>query len=266
MPDAIVVGGGPAGLSAAITLRQRGNSVAVVTTDAAASGLYKARKVDNYPGLPGLSGAELLERFLEHARGVGVEFMAGQATSVLPMGETIGVAFGSEVLTSACVILATGVAQTSLFDGEEDFLGRGVSYCATCDGMLYRGKRVCVACLAPHADDEAEHLRAIGCDVVAISPKDMRIIGDEFVSAVVADGVEIACDGVFIIRSTVAPHLLVAGIDTEGGYIRASASGETSIAGVFAAGDCVGPPLQVAKAVGQGLSAALSASEYIAKR
>ena len=266
MPDIIIVGGGPAGLSAAISARQRNNSVAIISNDKKNSGLYKARIIDNYPGFPGMSGANLLDILTNHATGAGAELITAQASSILPSGDVFHVGFGADFLTSSSVILATGVAQASLFPGEEAFLGRGVSYCATCDGMLYRGKRVCVICLTPEASEEADFLMSIGCDVVSVETQDVKINGEDQVHSVVADGEEIECAGVFIMRHTVAPHLLLAGLDIQGGYISTAPSATTSVPGVYAAGDCVGAPHQIAKAIGQGQVAALSASEYIARQ
>ena len=253
-------------MSAAITARQRNNSVSVISNDRTKSGLFKAHRVDNYPGLPMISGSELLEKLAAHAESSGVEIITGQVNTVLPVGDAFHLGYGTEIITATSVILATGVAQTSLFPGEEELLGLGVSYCATCDGMLFRGKRVCAVCLTPDSREEAEYLASIGCEVVLLETQDVKIIGDTRVTGVIADGEEIACDGVFVLRQTVAPHLLLSGIQTEGGYICASSTGETNIPGVFTAGDCVGAQFQVAKAVGQGQVAALSASEYVARQ
>ena len=261
--DIIIVGGGPAGLSAAITARQRNNSVSVISNDSTKSGLYKAPRVNNYPGFPGISGAGLLDKLQIHAVEAGADMITGQVSTILPMGETFQVGYATDIVASKSVILAIGIVQTSLFPGEEELLGRGVSYCATCDGMLYKGKRVCVICLEPEACEEADYLASIGCDVIRLMAKDVKIKGFNRVESVIADGEEIRCAGVFILRKEVAPHLLLPGLETKGGHIVASLSGKTNIPGVFAAGDCMGSPHQIAKAVGEGQVAALSASEYI---
>ena len=266
MIDIIIVGGGPAGLSAAITARQRNNSVTVISNDRTKSGLYKAKIIENYPGLPGISGSELLDMLTTHAVGAGAELVSGQVTTILDAGDAFHVGFGADFLSSSCVILATGVVQKSLFPGEEELLGRGVSYCATCDGMLYRGKRVCVVCLTPGAHEEADYLESIGCDVISINTQDVIINGENHVTSVLADGEELVCSGVFVLRNTVAPHLLLAGLISESGHICAASSGITNIPGVFAAGDCVGAPYQIAKAAGQGQVAALTACEDIIHR
>ena len=266
MLDIIIVGGGPAGLSAAITARLRNNSVTIISNDKTGTGLYKAPLVENYPGLPGISGADLIERLTEHSADAGACLITGKVTTILPVGGVFNIGYGSDILASKSVILAIGAAQTSLFPGEEELLGRGVSYCATCDGMLFRGKRICVVCQSPDAEEEAGYLESIGCEVVRVCTRDVRIIGEKRVTSVFDGGEEIKCDGVFIFRQAVAPHLLLAGLETDRGYIRVSQAGETSIKGVFAAGDCVGKPHQIAKAVGEGQVAALSANEYIREK
>ena len=265
MTDILIIGGGPAGLSAAITARQRNRSAAVVTNDMSDSGLYKAREVGNYPGLPAISGSELLGKMTDHAAGSGAEIITGRVFNILPSNGLFYVGYGSEIKESKSVVIATGVAQASVFPGEEELLGSGVSYCATCDGMLFRGKRVCVVCLAPGAEEEADYLSSIGCDVVKLNTKKIVINGSGRVYSVTADGEDIPCDGVFILRQAVAPHLLLPNLATEGGYIVTGPSGATNIPGVYAAGDCTGKPYQIARATGQGLTAALAADEYIGR-
>ena len=266
MIDIIVIGGGPAGLSAAISARQRNRNVAVITNDMAHSALHKAREIGNYPGLPKISGPELLGKLTSHAAEAGADLVIGRVYTVLPSAGLFNVGYGNEILVSKTVVIATGLAQTSVFPGEEKFLGNSVSYCATCDGMFFRGKRVCVVCLTPEASNEAEYLASIGCDVVRVDRQDIRINGEQRLTSVTAGGEEIPCDGVFILRQAVAPHLLVANLVTEDGFITVGASGETNIPGIFAAGDCVGTPHQIAKAVGQGQVAALAADVFLGVR
>jgi len=162
MFDIIIVGGGPAGLSAAVTARQRNMNVAVISNGAAESGLHKAKEIGNYLGFHRITGQELLQRMTDHALGAGAEIINGKVNTILPLGGGFGVGYGPDILDSKSIVLATGVAQTSVFPGEAELLGRGVSYCATCDGMLFRGKRICAVCLAPGADEEAEYLNLWG--------------------------------------------------------------------------------------------------------
>lgn len=263
MFDILIVGSGPAGLSAAITARMRGKSVAVISNSSADSGLAKATEVGNYPGLPGISGAELSGKMLMHAAGVGAELITGRVTTILPIGKEINVGYGSEIVAGKSLILATGIVQTSVFPGEAELLGRGVSYCATCDGMLYRGKKVCVVCLSPDAEEEADFLASIGCDVTRLKTKKIVVNGTDKVTSITADGADIPCDGVFILRQTIAHSTLLPGLETDKGHIKVDGSMKTNIQGVFAAGDCTGTPYQVAKATGEGQVAVLSAVEYL---
>lgn len=263
MYDVIIIGSGPAGLSAAITARMRGKSVVVISNSSADSGLAKAVEVGNYPGLPGISGAELSGKMLMHAVGMGAEHITGRVTTILPMGKEIGVGYGSEIVSGKTLILATGVVQSAVFPGEAELLGRGVSYCATCDGMLYRGKKVCVVCLSPDADEEADFLASIGCEVTRLKTKKIVVNGADMVTSITADGEEIPCEGVFILRQTIAPSSLLSGLETNKGHIKVDTSMKTNIPGVFAAGDCIGTPYQVAKATGEGQIAVLSAVEYL---
>ena len=264
MPDMIVIGGGPAGVSAALTARNRGKAVAVVSGALRDIPLYRAERVDNYPGLPAMTGAQLLETLRDHLRQAGAELVTGRVLSVMPMGGRFGVSVGSEFYDCGAVILASGVAQRGTYPGEKELLGAGVSYCATCDGMLYRGRRVAVLGLSAETEAEAAFLRQIGCQVLYFDKKaKYEIRGGDRVEALVVDGTEYPVDGVFILRSGVALDSLIPGISQENGHIAVDRQMRTSIPGVFAAGDCTGRPYQIAKAVGEGNIAALSAVEFI---
>lgn len=278
MYDVIIVGGGPAGISAALTLRARGKEVAIVGKGAAQSSLAKAERIENYPGVPSVSGRALLETMTAQARAQSVEFLEEKALSAMPMGDMLFVSAGQNVLETRALILAGGVSRGKALPGEAELLGAGVSYCATCDGMLYRGRRVVVAGRTKDAPEEAAYLRSIGCDVTYTAPKRpeeldeaipfvkaarLEIRGEQTVTSVVLDGAEQPCDGVFVLRASLAPTDLLPQLATENGYITVDRAMATNVPGVFAAGDCTGAPLQVAKAVGEGHVAGLSACEYI---
>jgi len=292
--DIAVIGGGPAGFSAAVNGRTRGRSVVILSGEYQNSPLYKASVIENMPGLPGKSGAELLDLFSSHAGKMGAVSLKGRALVIMPSdfgssktGAKPGfqVAYGSQFLMARTVILATGVAAAAPFPGEDEFLGRGVSYCATCDGMLYRGRDVAVIAKTEDAVEEALHLCKIGCKVTLfVNPADLKrwnitlpdntfvrilhasgfkIEGEDYVARLVTDKESIAVSGVFILRSTIALSSLLSGLESEKNYILTDKSQATNIPGVFAAGDCTGKPLQIAKALGEGLVAALSADTYL---
>ena len=263
--DVIVVGGGPAGLSAAQNVRARGKTALVVSNPLEENPLWKAKEVDNYLGLPRLSGAELLTAFQRHAESSGAEFLEGRALSALRSGESWYVSVGNTMVQGKAVVLAAGVVRGKKLPGEAELLGRGVSYCATCDGMLYRGKRVAVLGWTPSAEKEAAFLEGIGCQVLYLDkPRDCAIRGAEKVEAVRCDGAEEAVEGVFLLRPAMAPGDLFPGLAAEGGFVTVDRELRTNLPGVFAAGDCTGGPLQVSKAVGEGLIAGQKAAAFAA--
>lgn len=266
MYDIAVIGGGPAGLSAAVQARVRNKSVLVISGDGRDNPLYKTPRIENYLGFPQVSGKELLDRFRAHADQMGATRKEGRVLNIMPMGDTFYLSIGSEMEQAKAIILATGVIWANKYPGEAEYLGRGVSYCATCDGMLYRGKNVAVIGLSADAPEEAEYLRGIGCNVEYFDAKRAKryeIKGGERVTALTADGEDFAVDCVFILRSGLAPDSLLPGLALEGGHIAVDAGMATNIPGVFAAGDCTGAPYQVAKAAGEGNIAGLSACKYI---
>ena len=264
--DILILGAGPAGVSAALTTKNRGRSVAVLSSDPAGTPLAKAHRIDNYPGLTGLTGAELLTSMTGSLKARDIPLIYGRATGVMPFGDKFMVSAGQDVYEAKALILAAGAQQAKPLPGEIELLGKGVSYCATCDGMLYRGRSVAVLGLGSEGEADGDFLRQIGCEVLYFTgaqAKNFEIRGENQVTAVVADGTEYPVDGVFIIRDTVAASVLLPGLAMEGGHITVGADMETSMPGVYAAGDCTGRPYQIARAVGQGNIAALAADRYL---
>ena len=277
--DCAVIGSGPAGLSAAINLRQRGKTACVL--GAAPGFLSKAEQVDNYLGLPGVTGNGMIDQFLSHAKEMGIIPLEGRAANILPAGDYFMINFNGEIMESKTVILACGIARAKPIPGEAELLGRGVSYCATCDGMLYRGKKILVWGLSPEAAHEANFLASIGCSVTFVAAKqppelkeEIRFIpgtvkavgGEPVVKWAQIGAVQEEFEGVFILRSAIAPDTLLPGLALENGSIVVNRSMETNIPGVYAAGDVTGAPLQVAKAVSEGLIAALSVADYLDRK
>ncbi len=269
MEDILIIGGGPAGASAALTARNRGRRVTVVSGLLEDIPLWKAAEVSNYPGLPKSSGREILECFHRQCLDAGAGWVTGRATSAYAAGESFGVAAGSDFYESRALILAVGMSQGKLYPGEAELLGRGVSYCATCDGMLYRDKDVAVIGLCKAAEEEAEFLRSIGCRVRYFDKRrPYRIEGGDKVEALAVDGTRYAVDGVFIFRSAVSAANLLPdlALDGEGHMVTERQTMAASVPGVWACGDCTGKPYQIAKAVGEGNVAALSACEALDRR
>ena len=279
--DLLVVGAGPAGLSAAITARQRNKSVLVIGKEELSFKLSRAARIDNYPGLPGITGLELARRLYDHAVQAGAIFRRDEVQG-LAHEDGLYRAFGRKDSYPAArgVVLATGAAQPTTIPGEEEFLGRGVSYCATCDGLFYRGRRTAVIGYLPAALEEALFLAEIGAEVVylpqypftAETPPGIEILRAR-PTAIAADGDglllrtdrgDLAVAGVFIEREALPVERLLPDLATAGGFIVVDRAQRTNLPGVFAAGDCTGRPWQIARAVGEGQVAALSAVEFLA--
>jgi len=273
--DIAVIGAGPAGYSAAINARKREKSVIVIGQNT--GWLSRAESIENYPGMPGVSGQQMLSVMAEQAKNMGAELRGGVVHQVIAMGESFALSLGADFVEARKVILATGAKQPRLLPGEERLLGRGVSYCGTCDGMLYRGKNVAVIGAGAEAVPEANFLMSLCASVTYFgkpddaldsriqlrSEKVSQITGDQRASGLIADGQELPFDGVFIFREAMALSSLLPGLEMDGAFIRVDRQMRTSLAGVFAAGDCTGLPLQVAKAVGEGCIAALAASQEL---
>lgn len=172
-----------------------------------------------------------------HAEQAGVEFLAGKVLNAVQMPDAWYVSVGPDMYNARAVVLAAGVARGKKFAGEAELLGRGVSYCATCDGMLYRGKPVAVVGYTDTARQEAEFLQKIGCSVTYFDrPKQCEIRGDGRVESVTCDGRTIPAEGVFILRPTMAPTELFPGLAVEQGYVTVDRRMATNLPGLFAAG------------------------------
>ena len=275
MYDIAIIGAGPAGYSAAINARKREKSVIVIGQNT--GWLSRAESIENYPGMPGVSGQQMLSVMADQAKAMGAELRGGVVHQVIAMGESFALSLGADFVEAKKVILATGAKQPKLLPGEERLLGRGVSYCGTCDGMLYRGRDVAVIAESSEAVHEANFLAslcksvtyfgiadsALDPSVIVRSGKPEAILGDVRVSSLRAGGEEFAFDGVFIFREAMALSSLLQGLERDGAFIRTDRQMRTSVDGVYAAGDCTGLPLQVAKAVGEGCVAALAAAQSI---
>lgn len=275
--DCIVVGNGPAGLSAAINLHQRAKHVLVVY--AQESLLEKAEKVDNYLGLQSVSGTQMMQQFKTHAEMLNITFQKAQVNNILQVGGKYLLNAGGEILYALSVVLACGVSKVNPLPGENELLGRGVSYCATCDGMLYKGKDIVVWGLSPDAPEEANFLHSIGCHVMYLAPKKPEklsdaisflsatptaIVGNNTVTQVNLGQKVLPVQGVFILRNAIPTNVLLPGLTlTEDNFVQTDTHMQTNFQGLFAAGDMTGKPLQVAKAVGDGLKAGLFCAEYL---
>lgn len=282
MLDIVIVGAGPAGLSAAINAKARNRTVLVLGRDKTTSWIYKAHKVNNHLGMPGLSGKQLIESFYNHAKEEDIEIRTGKVMQVMPMKDYFGINFNNDFIESKTVILSTGVARGKYIEGEKELLGKGVSYCATCDGMFYKEQDVVVVGETEEGEEEANFLSElcknvyyipyykeinnINTKIKVISGKVSKVIGEGIVEGVEVNNNVIECQGVFFAKASTPMDSFVHGIDVDDkNAIKVNRNMETNIKGLYAAGDCIGWPLQISNAIGEGLIAAQSADKYLRK-
>ncbi|MEM1593477.1 MAG: thioredoxin-disulfide reductase [Archaeoglobaceae archaeon] len=296
MFEVAIVGGGPAGLTAAIYSARYGLKTIVFETFDPVSQLSMASKIENYPGFEG-SGIELLEKMKEQALKAGAEIRMEKIEKILKKDENFLLIGESEYEARAVIIATGGKHRSAGFENEDAFIGKGISYCATCDGALYRGKKVIVYGSGKEAVSDAIYLHDIGCDVKLISRSPLRVEkamidelskrrveivtnanlrrveGKKKVEKAIIflrdkkEEVTIECDAVFVAIGMRPATDVVAELGVERdvmGYIKVDREQRTNVPGVFAAGDCCNNPLkQVVTACGDGAIAAFSAYKFL---
>jgi thioredoxin reductase (NADPH) len=303
--DMVIVGGGPAGFTAGLYAARAGFRVLLIEGASTLSQITVTDLIENYPGIPeGIGGFELMERFRKQAVQFGLETTSGDVTAVAAArrgdGDGWRITAGNDSYDALVVIVATGATWRRLgVPGEEAFLGKGVSNCATCDGPFYRGKDVAVVGGGDTAIQEALFLANIARKVTVVHRRDRLRAADILQKRAFAHaGIEFAWDSVveeirgtaFVeglrLRNLKSPGavndlpvegvFIFAGLTPntevfrnivrldEGGYIVADSMMQTSAKGVFACGDCISKLLrQVVTACGDGATAAFSAQLYI---
>ncbi|ACL20503.1 thioredoxin reductase (NADPH) [Desulfitobacterium sp. LBE] len=273
-----IVGCGPAGMSAALNAKIRNKDFILLGSDFCSPKLAKAPQIDNYLGFHEIKGEDLRQNFLNHVKAMGIEVVPWKVLNIYP-GPPFTLVGNNESFEADAVILATGVSPTKLLPGETELLGRGVGYCATCDGPLYKGKKVAIVSYSHEGEAEANFMAEICAEVYylpfykEVGQLDSRIIqkkarvkeisGTQKVEKLVLDNEEISVDGVFVLRESLPAEQIVPGLEMDKGAIKVNRELETGIPGLFAAGDCSGQPYQLNKAVGEGGTAALSAIKYL---
>ncbi len=277
--DIAIVGSGPAGLSAALNAKIRNKEFIFFGNKNLTNKLVKAPKINNYLGFFGLSGENIKERFQEHLKVMDIDITEERINSIYAMGDYFALMANEKIFEAKTVILATGVEYTRPIKGEEEFLGKGVGYCATCDAPLYRGKTVVIIGHNKEAEAETNYVSEIAGkiyyvpmykgsydlndNVTLIEDKPEEVIGDLKVKKLVLNNSEIETDAVFILKDSISPGQLVPGLKIEEDHIAVDRLMKTNIKGCFAAGDCVGKPYQYIKSAGEGNIASLSAVKYL---
>ena len=296
--DIIIIGAGPAGLTSGIYTSRHKHSTLILEGKKVGGKALDATWIENYPGFQnGINGHELMAKMEEQARKFGAEIKLGTVYGLSKFNDIVMVSVRSgEVYQSRSLIIATGINRKSMdVKGENEFKGRGVSYCGVCDGPFFNEKNVAVIGAGQEAVHDIEMLSKTSKKVYAIpSEKDYseaypelkslekdpkvefiygakvtEICGADFVESIKLNGVEpkeIKVDGVFFILEHLSTSAILtdAGIETDpGGCLLVDRDQKTNVAGVFAAGDCCCKGFQIVTATGMGASAALSAMRYV---
>jgi thioredoxin reductase (NADPH) len=277
--DVAVIGTGPAGLEAAITAKVRNKSVLLIGGKGSSDKVSKAHTIQNYLGLPNVAGEDMAKAFLDHAKSMDIEITEDKINAVYAMGQYFALQGHGSDYEANSVIVAAGMTAMKPLPGEMENLGRGVSYCATCDAALYKGKTAIILAYSPEDEPEAEFLAERASEVyylpqydyngslggnikvtTGLKPLAVKMDGQ---ATLETDKEAISADGIFILREQIAPSQLVPGLEMEGNHIKVDRSMATNIKGLFACGDITGAPYQYIKAAGEGNVAALSAVSYL---
>lgn len=280
MYDVIVIGAGPAGISASIYAKRANLNVLVIYYGE--SNLEKATKIDNYYGfIDGISGEDLYYNGIRQAQNLGVEVEKIEVVGIENLGDSFKIKTEDKSYESKTVIIATGNRKVKPnIKGIEEFDGRGISYCAICDAFFYRNKNIAVIGNGKFAINEATELSHVAskvtiltnglekpqCDFEVNTNKIKEIKGEEKVSEIeFENGRTLSVDGVFIAlgEAGAGDFAKTLGIIQNGDNIEVNKKMETNVEGIYACGNITGGLLQVCKAVYEGAEAGLSAVNYI---
>lgn len=280
--DIAIVGSGPAGLAASINAKVRNKNIIIFGSNSASVKITKAPSIENYLGFEEISGVQLKDKFMSHVKSMGVEITEKRINNIYSMGDYFTLVSGDDMYEATTVVLATGVEYGKMLKGEEEYLGKGVGYCATCDAALYRNKKVAIIGSNHEGEEDANFLSEIAREVYYIPtykmtnklndsikiiedrPKEIK--GDQVANKLVLRNQELDVDGIFVIKDSVSPKYMVPGAEADGTHIKCDKDMKTNIEGLYVAGDCAGKPYQYLKSAGQGQTAVLSAISYLDKK
>ena len=285
MSNVIIIGNGPAGISAALYTARAGVETTIIGRDLGS--LNKAEKIENYYGLSqAVSGKDLAIIGINQAKSVGAKYIEEQVVGILYYEEKFVVQTNKDGYATDSVIIATGSQRSApRIKGITEFEGKGISYCAVCDAFFYRKKDVAVLGYTDYALHEANELSPVASSVTFLTNSETLIseVPDEYgvntnkIAAFEGDdklttvrfenGETLAVDGVFIAYGVAGSADLARkiGAETENNKILVDENMSTNIPGLYAAGDCTGGMLQVAKAVYEGAKAGTEAVKFIRK-
>lgn len=277
--DVIIIGAGPAGISAGLYTQRANKKTLIIYNEK--SSLEKANKIENYYGFPnGISGKELYQNGIMQAKNLGIELKKEEVIKIEKIEETFEVSTSNRKYISRNVILATGNKKnTPDIKGIKELEGKGISYCAICDGFFYRGKDVAVLGSGDYAISEVNDLLNVTNKITILTNKkkmpDFRaenvkvetrgviaIKGENQLESIeLEDGTKLEVDGLFVAQGVAGSTDFARklGALVKDNKIVVSDKMETTIQGLYACGDCIGGIYQIAKAINEGMIAGISA-------
>lgn len=280
--DIAIIGNGPAGVSAALNAKIRNKTFILFGSRNGSASIGKSASIKNYPGFCDINGADFNKKLDEQLREMNIVTIYERITGIYDMGGYFALLADKKQFQADAVILAMGAEVVKALPGERKFLGRGVSYCATCDGNLYKGKKIAVICDSKEDEHEVLYLAELAetvyyfpmfksslkaDNIIVLKDKPVSVDGKQSVSNILLkNGESVEIDGVFFLKQSISADVLLNGIDMDDAHIKVDRTMATSVLGCFAAGDCTGRPYQIAKAVGEGNVACHSAIEYLSKK
>ena len=278
--DVAIIGSGPAGISAAINAKVRNLSFYFFGNKNLSDKVLKSQELLNITAHKTCSGKEFVDNLHQRLDEMDIELIEEKITAIYKIGKTYSLFVDQKEYQVSSIILCTGVETLKPIENELELLGKGVSYCATCDGNLYKGKEIAIVSDSLENEHEVEYLANLASHVYyfplfkgsnykkdnvdTMSTSISKIIGNNYVEAIeLKNNEQINVEAVFFLKQAVSPAVLLKGLEMDGCHIQVNRQMETNKKGCFAAGDCTGLPYQIDKAFGEGNVALHSVVKYL---
>ncbi len=277
--DIAILGTGPAGLEASIVSKLRNKKILLIGDKNLSDKITRTQEISNFLGFEKITGADLADKFKKHLNSLAIDITEDKIQNIYNMGKYYSLQGKKNNYEATSVILAIGVNNSPQIKGEEQFLGQGVSYCATCDAPLYKNKIISVIGYEKEEEQEVIFLSQVARKILyfpmykleTVFPNNVEIINDkpleirknENMLHVLTDQNDYETNGIFVLRDVVNANILMPELKMNGPHVIVDREMRTNLLGIFACGDLVGQPYQYIKSAGEGNIAALSAVKYL---
>ena len=283
MRDVAIIGSGPAGISAVLNAKVRNMSYYFFGNKNLSDKVLKSEMIENMPGFINVKGKDFVYALNKQLEAMDIELLEDKVTAIYKLKDHYAIYVNDQEYKAKTIILAMGVESLKSAKNEIEFLGRGVSYCATCDGNLYKGRDIAVVCENKEDEHEVKYLASLAnkvyyfplfansevneANVIRFKAFVKEIEGSFFVEKIkLYNNEEINVDGIFFLKNSISPTAILQGLEVKDGHIVVDRNMQTNLEGCFAAGDATGRPYQITKAMGEGNIALHSVIDYLNKR